>query len=51
MNEKQLDLICNGIAAIADATDTPFTDVLEEITGTIVSEEDAGSIMRHMENF
>lgn len=49
MNEKKLRLLSNGIASIADALDTSFSDVLEDMVDiTLITREDASAIEAYM---
>lgn len=50
MTDEKLKLLCNGIASIADATEWSFFDVMEELVGTVISEEQASEATAYMES-
>lgn len=49
MKEQNLKIACNSIAGISDVSEISFEEVLEELTGSIFSEEEASEIMEYME--
>jgi hypothetical protein len=50
MNSEDINYMANAILGIAARTPTTYEDVIDALTGTVISEEEAGEIKGNIEH-